>query len=507
MMRTRRTVVTTGTLAGLMLLGAGPDSPRNLLTRANQAYRDGLIPRALDLYEEADELSPDDPTILYNWATALAGGDDRGLADRLFRKADMLAGDDEVRARARFNLAISLFTTASSLTEVDPQRAIAMFEDSAEAARACVRLRPDDLEAARHIEVARLAAQLVRDQLDLQKKLEALAREQREQAEQSQREAQRRREHRDDVERRPVPSEDPRAGEESQQRPQQQDQQDEANQESGGQGEERSAPDVPDFNLPEFLQHLLPQPDPSGERRRDETEPAPGQEPQRKDQNEGDGDSDTPRADGAQEEDAPTPPPDEPAPSDEAGEQRESPENGQGEPQDAQPSEDRPGGGDNERREQSQGPDAQAQRELNERTEDVAQTLRRAIEEDLVAGDRDFVEAVLRAIEEARRSQDQAQDQLERDEMDKAAQSQEQAASLLELAERLMNRGQGSPNPQQQDPQDQNNEPRQEGSRDDEQGGDPMAEALLDKERAEREMRRAYQRRILRGRVRPKKDW
>ncbi len=502
MMRTRRTVVMTSTLAGLALLGAGPDSPRNLLTRANQAFRDGLIPRALDLYEEADELSPDDPTILYNWATALASGDDRGLADRLFRKADTLAADDEVRARARFNLAISLFTTASSLTEVDPQRAIAMFEDSAEAARACVRLRPDDLEAARQVEVSRLAAQLVRDQLDLQKKLEELARQQREQAEQSQREAQRRQNDRDDADRRQDSPDDPQTGEQSAQGPQQQDQQDEGNQESGGQGEERSAPNAPDFNLPEFLQNLLPQPDPSGERSRDEAEPPPGQDPQ----NEQGGDRQTPRADGAKEEDAPAPPPDEATPSDEAGEQRESPESGQGEPQDAQPSQDRPAGG-NERREQSQGPDAQAQRDLNERTEDVAQTLRQAIEEDLVAGDRDFVEAVLRAIEEARKSQEQAEDHLERDEVEDAAQSQEQAASLLELAERLMDRGQGTPSPQQQDPQDQGDRPAQQGQQDDEQEGDPMAEALLDKERAEREMRRAYQRRILRGRVRPKKDW
>jgi len=496
MMRTRRTVVMTSTLAGLALLGAGPDSPRNLLTRANQAFRDGLIPRALDLYEEADELSPDDPTILYNWATALASGDDRGLADRLFRKADTLAADDEVRARARFNLAISLFTTASSLTEVDPQRAIAMFEDSAEAARACVRLRPDDLEAARQVEVSRLAAQLVRDQLDLQKKLEELARQQREQAEQSQREAQRRQNDRDDADRRQDSPDDPQTGEQSAQGPQQQSQQDEGNQDPGGQGEERSAPNAPDFNLPEFLQNLLPQPDPSGERSRDEAEPPPGQDPQ----NEQGGDRQTPRADGAKEEDAPAPPPDE------AGEQRESPESGQGEPQDAQPSQDRPAGG-NERREQSQGPDAQAQRDLNERTEDVAQTLRQAIEEDLVAGDRDFVEAVLRAIEEARKSQEQAEDHLERDEVEDAAQSQEQAASLLELAERLMDRGQGTPSPQQQDPQDQGDRPAQQGQQDDEQEGDPMAEALLDKERAEREMRRAYQRRILRGRVRPKKDW
>lgn len=506
MMRTRRTAVMTSTLAGLALLGAGPDSPRNLLTRANQAFRDGLIPRALELYEEADELSPDDPTILYNWATALASGDDRGLADRLFRKADTLAADDEVRARARFNLAISLFTTASSLTEVDPQRAIAMFEDSAEAARACVRLRPDDLEAARQVEVSRLAAQLVRDQLDLQKKLEELARQQREQAEQSQREVERRQNDRDDADRRQDSPDDPQTGEQSAQGPQQQDQQDEGNQDPGGQGEVRSAPNAPDFNLPEFLQNLLPQPDPSGERRRDEAEPAPGQDPPNEHQNEQGGESDTPQSDGPQEEDAPEPPPDEAAPSDEAGEQRESHESEQGEPQDPQPSQDRPGAGGTQR-EQSQGPDAQAQRDLNERTEDVAQTLRRAIEEDLVAGDREFVEAVLRAIEEARNSQEQAEDQLERDEVEDAAQSQEQAASLLELAERLMNRGQGTPSPQQQDPQDQGDRPAQQGQQENEQEGDPMAEALLDKERAEREMRRAYQRRILRGRVRPKKDW
>ncbi len=454
MTRTKRTAWTLGTLSGLVLLGAGPDSPRSLLLRANQAYRDGLIPRALDLYEQADELSPDDPTILYNWATALASGDDRGLADRLFRKADMLATNDEVRARARFNLAISLFTTAGMLTKVDPQRAIAMFEDSAEAARACVRLQPNDIDAARHVEVARLAAQLVRDQLDLRTRLEELAREQRNQAERTQRKAQQRRNEQ------PAREQDPN---------QAQDDQRDSQALENRREQERSTPGTPDFNLPGFLQNLPPQPDPSSDRRdRTETDETP------------------------------------PPRQDESSERRS--ETGEEQP-DASREQERNG---RQERHGVSDADAQAQRDLSEQTEEVARTLRRAMEEDIVAGDRDFAEAVLRAIEQARTSQEQAEEQLEQGEIEEAARSQEHAASLLELAERMMNRGQslvsGQDHERRNNPQ-QGDSPQQEQPQAGEQDGDPIAEALLDKERIEREMRRAYQRRILKGRVRPKKDW
>ncbi len=393
-------LVLAGTALAASSIASSSDSPFDLIERANLAYREGSLQRAITLYEEADDLGADDPLTLYNWGTALTATDERGLAERMFRKADEFAQSDELRARARFNLAHSLFVTASTLTEEDPRRAIELFDDSAKAAKAALRIDRGDSEAASHVEISHMAAQLVRDQLELAERLQELADRQRDQSHASQDAHQQ----------------------------QEQDQQ-------------------------------------------DATEPN--------------------QQENEQPQDPPEQPEQSPEQSDEQGELSEDT------PSDAQPL------GDS-----NSPPDdglAQAQEDLSTETEGIAETLRRAIDNDLVAGDRDFVEAVLRAIEEARDSQDDATEDLDQERFDEAASNQEQAASLLEMAEQKANRMRAD---QPRDSQD----PRQDDTQEPQSGGndpieDEQAQQLLEKERDEREMRRNFQRRIMRGRRGPARDW
>lgn len=502
----------------LALLAGGADTPISLIERANQAYREGRVQRALDLYEEADELKPDDPEILYNWATALTTSDDRGLADRLFRKADALAESDALRARARQNLSHSLFVTASTLASVDPRKAIELFDESADAARAAWRLDNDNIDAARQVETSRLAAQLIRDQLRLAERLQQLSQDQRDEARNSAERARTRREAGQDPQGQSPETPNPEPQEPNEQDPPEQEaeQQPEAPEgesppSQGDKDPPASGEDQP-FNLPGFLRDLLnsgnrtppegerhpPPPDgtppeaPPGEAAQPEPPPAP--DPNDSEQREERQPPETPGEPGGPGEESQAPTPGEASP-----EPRESA--GDGEPSRETSAQQREASA--EQREMS----AQ-QRGVSEETERLARTLREAMEEDLVAGDREFAEAVLRAIEEARKSQVSAEELLESAELEEASGAQEQAASLLDLAEQMLNRGQ---EPQQQEgeaSEDGGGTPRESSEQTEEEPeGDPIAERLLMKEREERQMRQAYQRRILRGRTAPARDW
>ncbi len=500
---TRRRVILLASGAALAGLSLASDSPFNLLERANEAYREGRVSRALDLYEEADELGADDPLTLYNWGTALAASNERGLAERMFRKADEHAQSDDVRARARFNLAHSLFVTASTLTEEDPRRAIELFDESAKAAKSALRLNPADREAASHVEISRLAAQLVRDQLAMAERMRELANQQREQSRASQ-DAHHQQEQREQQQEQQQESQQQEQGEQqqqpqpSEQAPQQQEQQppeqgeQQDQQQSDEAGEPPQAPD-----MPSWLQDLL------GPRRpADEGQPTP-QAPEQSEQQ--------PAEAGEQPEQGGEPNAPESAGQNESQEQRarsqgrqppgDQPQQPEGQSQDPTP--EQPSSGDEPSQNQDLG---EAQQELNTQTEGIAETLRKAIENDLVAGDREFAEAVLRAIEQARESQDDAQENLSEQQFDEAASEQQQAATLLEMAEQITNRTRSRQPRESQDAQSEENQQPQ-GSGQGEQVADEEAQELLDKERNERELRRAYQRRIMRGRRAPARDW
>ncbi len=493
MSRSRALLVFAGTALAAGSMGSGPESAFGLIERANEAYREGRVELAVNLYEEAEGLSGEDALTLYNWGTALAAKDERGLSERMFRKADQLAGDslqsEELRSRARFNLAHSLFVTASTLTEEDPERAIELFDESAAAAKSALRMNPDDVEAAQHVEISRLAAQLVRDQLALAERVRELANRQREQSEASQDAHQ---EQQETEQQQEQPEQDQESGEQDQQpgeQPPEQPEQPSEQQQPEESGEPSQTPD-----LPSWLENLLgpEQPGNQGESTPDE----PETEDQTPPEQAGEGDEPT--------QEQQTPPPQPGGQDQQSGEQDrqpgEAPEQGPG----GSPPEDPPF-------EQDQSPEdqlEQAQSELNSQTEGIAETLRKAIENDMVAGDRDFVEAVLRAIEDARKNQDDAEVDLQQQEFDAAADEQEQAADLLEMAEEMLNQGQPQRPENQQEPPPGDQDPEQqpgEGEGDGEPDED--AQNLLEKERREREMRRAYQRRVMRGRRAPERDW
>ena len=95
---------------------------------------------------------------------------DYGEAERLFRQVDRTARDLELVAAARYNLGNSKFRQGMAQRESDVQQALAALQASVAFYQGALELAPDDQEAARNIEVVRLAIKDILDQLQDQQR-------------------------------------------------------------------------------------------------------------------------------------------------------------------------------------------------------------------------------------------------------------------------------------------------------------------------------------------------
>jgi hypothetical protein len=113
----------------------------------------------------ADPAQP--PRKSYNQARAAFTQSDLAKAEAGFLSArDHAEGDDEVRYRAAFNLALTLAQKAAGLTKEKPQDALTTLQQSAAWFRDAVRSRPDDADARVNLEIILRRMQQLADQLN-----------------------------------------------------------------------------------------------------------------------------------------------------------------------------------------------------------------------------------------------------------------------------------------------------------------------------------------------------
>ena len=120
---------------------------------------------ALEAYTEAAARLPDAPEVVYNQGVTHYALGDYGEAERLFRQVDRTAQDLGLVAAARYNLGNSKFQQGMAQRESDVQQALAALQASVAFYQGALALTPDDREAARNIEVVRLAIKDLLDQL------------------------------------------------------------------------------------------------------------------------------------------------------------------------------------------------------------------------------------------------------------------------------------------------------------------------------------------------------
>ena len=125
---------------------------------------------ALEAYTEAAARLPDAPEVVYNRGVTHYALGDYGEAERLFRQVDRTAQDLELVAAARYNLGNSKFQQGMAQRESDLQQALSALQASVAFYQGALELTPDDREAARNIEVVRLAIKDILDQLQDQQR-------------------------------------------------------------------------------------------------------------------------------------------------------------------------------------------------------------------------------------------------------------------------------------------------------------------------------------------------
>ena len=133
--------------------------------RGNALFDQQDYAAALEAYTAAADQLPDSPEVVYNQGVAHYALGDYGEAERLFRQVDRTARGLELVAAARYNLGNSKFQQGMAQRESDLQQALSALQASVAFYQGALGLTPHDQDAARNIEVVRLAIKDVLDQL------------------------------------------------------------------------------------------------------------------------------------------------------------------------------------------------------------------------------------------------------------------------------------------------------------------------------------------------------
>ena len=149
------------------LPSAGPGAE---VGRGNALFDQQDYAAALEAYASAADQLPDAPEVIYNQGVTHYALGDYGEAERLFRQVDRTARDLGLVAAARYNLGNSKFRQGMAQRENDVQQALAALQASVAFYQGALELKPDDQEAARNIEIVRLAIKDILDQLQDQQR-------------------------------------------------------------------------------------------------------------------------------------------------------------------------------------------------------------------------------------------------------------------------------------------------------------------------------------------------
>ncbi len=158
------------TLSACVSTGLPPARPGAEVGRGNALFDQQDYTAALEAYTAAADQLPGAPEVVYNQGVTHYALGDYGEAERLFRQVDRTAQDLELVAAARYNLGNSKFQQGMAQRESDVQQALSALQASVAFYQGALELTPGDREAARNIEVVRLAIKDILDQLQDQQR-------------------------------------------------------------------------------------------------------------------------------------------------------------------------------------------------------------------------------------------------------------------------------------------------------------------------------------------------
>lgn len=144
-------------------------SVRNTVRRANRLYDNGQFNEAIKEYDQALTNQPETPEPKFNKADCYFQLDDLTEAINLYNEVAADSKDMKLAAKAKYNLGNCYFKHGSKQKDSNLQKALEDLQTSIVCWRGAMEIDPENKNAAKNIEVARLIIKDIIDQLNKQK--------------------------------------------------------------------------------------------------------------------------------------------------------------------------------------------------------------------------------------------------------------------------------------------------------------------------------------------------
>jgi len=156
----------------LLFIGAAQsaraETANQAVREANRLYQQGQYEGAIDKYDQALTKSPEAVEPMFNKADSYFRLDDLQQAIDLFRAVAAESRDMQLVEKAKYNLGNCFFRQGTKLADSDLKKAMENMQTAISYWRQVLDINPDNENAAKNIEVARLTIKDIIDQLNKQ---------------------------------------------------------------------------------------------------------------------------------------------------------------------------------------------------------------------------------------------------------------------------------------------------------------------------------------------------
>ena len=195
------------------------DSARNLLRRGNKLYASEKFNDAITHYDQAIVENPRAAEPKFNKANSCYRLDDLAEAIDLYKAVAAEAKDMKLVAGAKYNLGNTFFQQGMKQRDSNLQKAVEDLQTGISYWRQCLDIEPENENAARNIEVARLIIKDIIDQINKQKdQQDKQQQDQQQQAQQQQQDQQQGQDPNQPPSQQPQPQQEQEAGQEEQEK-------------------------------------------------------------------------------------------------------------------------------------------------------------------------------------------------------------------------------------------------------------------------------------------------
>ncbi len=148
------------------------ESVPTMIRKGNEQYRAGEFGEALKTYEGAAKADPKSLEARFNQGVAAYKAGDVEKAQSMFREVDSTGGNPPLASAARYNLGVIETQRLRAEPPEKPEAALDGLKSAASKFRGSLDLAPGDADAARNLELTRMAIKDLQEQIARQKELQ-----------------------------------------------------------------------------------------------------------------------------------------------------------------------------------------------------------------------------------------------------------------------------------------------------------------------------------------------